>query len=205
MEKPFNILIAGVGGQGSLLAGDVIASAAVTRGYRPVVGQTFGASRRGGSVLTHLRFWNTDLGPLIPYGKADILIGLEPMETLRAAISHCGPKTKIIASPVRVHTASTLSGEEKYPDEKDVLNSLARICKEVYSLDRLSELDESLASRSLNMYVVGFVASLIDEQLPKIEIRNSIAKLVSPADASLRSFDNGAAALESTHPYRPDV
>lgn len=205
VDRPLNILIAGVGGQGSLLAGDVLATAAVSHGYRPVVGQTFGAPRRGGSVLTHLRFSDIDLGPLIPYGKVDVLIGLELMESLRAAISHCGLKTRAVVSPIRVHTAATLSGEEKYPEEGAVLDSLASICGEVYDLDRLSELDKALASRSLNMYLVGFAAGLAEKQLPSKKVRKAISDIVSPPEPSLESFDNGLAALKTTRSYRSEI
>ena len=82
MRDPFNILVAGVGGQGNLVCGRVLAEASVRSGLRPVVGDTFGASRRGGSVLTHLRIGKTDWAPLIPKGEVDIILGLEPLEAL---------------------------------------------------------------------------------------------------------------------------
>ena len=94
MRDDYNILIAGVGGQGNLVCGRVLCEAALQNGLRPVAGETFGASRRGGTVLTHLRISTQDRGPLIPKGRADLLLGMEPLETLRAASEYAGTYAK---------------------------------------------------------------------------------------------------------------
>jgi len=124
MQDPFNILVAGVGGQGNLVCGRVLAEAAVQSGLRPVVGDTFGASRRGGSVLTHLRIGKTDWGPLIPKGKADILLGLEPLEALRAAAEFAGERTVALVSKTKIPTVATNNEPTDYPAIERIIEQL---------------------------------------------------------------------------------
>ncbi len=115
MRDPFNILVAGVGGQGNLVCGRVLAEASVRSGLRPVVGDTFGASRRGGSVLTHLRIGKTDWAPLMPKGEVDILLGLEPLEALRAALEYAGNRTVAIISQTKIPTVDVNNEKIEYP------------------------------------------------------------------------------------------
>ncbi|MBC7325475.1 MAG: 2-oxoacid:acceptor oxidoreductase family protein, partial [Moorella sp. (in: Bacteria)] len=73
-EQPVNLIIAGVGGQGNVLASQIVAGAAVEEGFTVAVGETFGASQRGGSVMSHVRITRGKaIGPLIPRGKADLV------------------------------------------------------------------------------------------------------------------------------------
>jgi indolepyruvate ferredoxin oxidoreductase beta subunit len=140
VREPFNILVAGVGGQGNLVCGRVLAEAAVRQGLRPVVGDTFGASRRGGSVLTHLRLGTRDWAPLIPQGEVDILLGLEPMEALRAGIEYAGKRTVALVSLTKIPTANVSSGEKEYPPLEKIAASLTEHCKQVNMLDAESAL-----------------------------------------------------------------
>ena len=86
IKDPLNIVICGVGGQGNILASELLGSALVDKGYFVSVGETYGASQRGGSVMSHVRVsLTTEYGVLIPRGQADIIVGFEPIETLRVA------------------------------------------------------------------------------------------------------------------------
>ena len=84
IKDPLNVVIAGVGGQGNIVISELIGIGLVRRGYFVTVGETFGASQRGGAVMSHLRIsTETRYGPLIPLGGADIVMGMEPVEALR--------------------------------------------------------------------------------------------------------------------------
>ncbi|MFW9975373.1 MAG: 2-oxoacid:acceptor oxidoreductase family protein, partial [Candidatus Thorarchaeota archaeon] len=135
MREPYSILVAGVGGQGNLVCGRIIAEAAIKQGLRPVVGDTFGASRRGGSVLTHIRIGTRDWGPLIPRGGADILLGFEPVEALRAALRVAREKTVAIVSVIPIPPSNVASGNLTYPEIGDIKRGLESICAKVYMLD----------------------------------------------------------------------
>ena len=79
-----NILIAGVGGQGNLFASSILAEYFIQEGYQVFGVETIGAAQRGGSVVSHLRVSDSNIySPLIPVGKADILLGFETLEMLR--------------------------------------------------------------------------------------------------------------------------
>ena len=79
-----NLIITGVGGQGNVLSSQLLGQALVGKGYFVTIGETYGASQRGGSVMSHIRLSTLkQLSPLIPRGKADVVLGLEPVEALR--------------------------------------------------------------------------------------------------------------------------
>ncbi|HQN70592.1 MAG TPA: 2-oxoacid:acceptor oxidoreductase family protein, partial [Smithella sp.] len=83
-KNPTNIIITGVGGQGNVMASRVLAGMLVNAGFIVTIGETFGMSQRGGSVMSHLRVSSSSvLSPQIPQGRGDIVIALEPVEALR--------------------------------------------------------------------------------------------------------------------------
>lgn len=120
-----NVIIAGVGGQGNVLASQLIALASVESGYEVTVGETFGASQRGGSVMSHVRLYSKDsLGPLIPKGRADVIVGFEPMETLRILGVYGNPTTKVLVNTRPIYPIKVLSGEQVYPDLNTILQGI---------------------------------------------------------------------------------
>ena len=83
-QDPLNVIICGVGGQGNVLISSLIASALNRKGYHVTVGDTYGAAQRGGAVFSSVRISSKrSYGPLIPEGRAHLIVGLEPLETLR--------------------------------------------------------------------------------------------------------------------------
>ncbi|MBU2252336.1 MAG: 2-oxoacid:acceptor oxidoreductase family protein, partial [Proteobacteria bacterium] len=83
-KDPYNIVITGVGGQGNVMASRVLANMLVRRGFRVTIGETFGMSQRGGSVMSHIRVSSAAVwSPQIPKGRADLVVALEPVEAIR--------------------------------------------------------------------------------------------------------------------------
>ncbi|MGA1867157.1 MAG: indolepyruvate oxidoreductase subunit beta [bacterium] len=101
MKKNFNILMVGVGGQGIILASDILTCAALYSGYDTKKSEIHGMSQRGGSVSSHIRFGEKIYSPVISRGAADFLLSLEEMEILRW-LSYIGPHTRIIFSTTRI-------------------------------------------------------------------------------------------------------
>lgn len=98
-KDPLNLIITGVGGQGNILISKLIGEAILEDGYWVTIGETYGASQRGGSVASHVRISkNTQQGPLTPEGRADIILGLEPVESLRMLCLYGNPKTCVITT-----------------------------------------------------------------------------------------------------------
>lgn len=120
-----NIIVTGVGGQGNVLASQVIATAAVAEGYVVSVGETFGASQRGGSVMSHVRVSRAKAcGPLIPRGRATVIIGFEPLETLRTLAAYGGNDTEVIMNRRPNYPLGVLLGDFAYPDLDRVIQAI---------------------------------------------------------------------------------
>ncbi len=200
MKEDYNILIAGVGGQGNLVCGRILSEVALRSDLRPVVGETFGASRRGGTVLTHLRISDRDKGPLIPRGRANLLIGMEPLEALRAAIEFAGQHTVAIISTSIVETPGSLADVVEYPPIDKIVDSLCSICGEVITLDPIESLEDSGSLRLLNSYMLGAISVLKEVPLGKDEIREAIGRILRDPELNLAAFDAGTSdALKLAH------
>lgn len=195
MKDPFSILVAGVGGQGNLVSGRIIAEATVMQGLRPVVGDTFGASRRGGSVLTHIRIGKQDWGPLIPKGEVDVILGFEPLEALRAASKYAGDRTVVIVSMVAVPPSNVTSGNVVYPTIENIESSLVSICKQVHLLDAEPVLTRSGSTRILNSYMIGALSALDGMPLDSKNLKQAISKILD-SEKDLTAFDEGTVALQ---------
>ncbi|MEM3464229.1 MAG: indolepyruvate oxidoreductase subunit beta, partial [Candidatus Bathyarchaeia archaeon] len=135
-EDPLNIIITGVGGQGNIQASYIIASAAVREGFHVSVGETYGAAQRGGSVMSHIRLSEeTQYGPLIPKGRAHIIVGFEPVECLRTIGEFGNRETKVIVNPRPVYPIDVLSGEATYPAMDKILNAIKELVHSVHVVE----------------------------------------------------------------------
>ena len=190
-KDPLNLIIAGVGGQGNILASQIVATAGIKEGFYVTVGETYGASQRGGPVMSHVRFSAlVQCGPLIPEGEADIIVGLEPIEALRIIGDFGNPKTRVIVSPRPIYPIWVLSGQAKYPPVEEVLQRLGELVAEVKVVEAIKEGETGLAA---NVVIVGALAG--SRMLP-IEIKNfeeSIKEIMAPKDVelNLKAFRKG--------------
>jgi indolepyruvate ferredoxin oxidoreductase beta subunit len=114
-EKTYNVLFAGVGGQGALLAAEIAAMAVARSGYEVKQTEVHGVSQRGGSVETHLRFGQTVWSPVITPGQADYVIGLEKIEALRFAHYVHPTEGLILINDHEIIPASIADADTKYP------------------------------------------------------------------------------------------
>lgn len=111
-----NILLAGVGGQGILLASEILAETFMLAGFDVKKSEIHGMSQRGGSVVSHVRFGTEVFSPVVPEGEGDILFGFELLETYRY-LELLRPGAKVIANDFRIQPPSVLLGQERYPDD----------------------------------------------------------------------------------------
>lgn len=123
-----NLIIAGVGGQGNVIASQIVGMAAVLEGWRVAAADTFGVSQRGGAVMSHLRLarGDTGCGPLISSGEAEIVVGLEPLETVRVLKKYGNRSTRVIVNTRPSYPLSVLSGTAKYPAIAVLLEAIAK-------------------------------------------------------------------------------
>lgn len=195
VRDPYSILVAGVGGQGNLVCGRIIAEAAVLQGLRPVVGDTFGASRRGGSVMTHIRIGKQDWGPLIPKGEVDVLLGFEPVEALRAAVRYAGERTVAIVSKMAVPPSNVTSGDLRYPAISHITQGLESVCRSVHMLDTGQFLENVGSTRVLNSYMIGALSSIDGVPLDSKNLRKAISTVLE-SEKDLAAFHEGVKALQ---------
>ena len=175
MYDPLNIVICGIGGQGNVLAAELVASAMNDLAYRVAEGETYGAAQRGGSVMSHVRVSaDTDLGVLIPAGEAHFIIGFEPLETLRIARRYANPETKIIYDPRPVYPQSVLRGRTVYPDLEDLKAEIASLCKEAIEVPAADIALECGDSRAANIALLGAFSCLEGAPLETKELEETI-------------------------------
>lgn len=111
-----NILLVGVGGQGILLASEILSEAAMLAGFDVKKSEIHGMSQRGGSVVSHVRYGTEVFSPIVPEGEGDILFGFELMETARS-LPLLKPGGTVVANDLQISPPSVLmGGQETYPE-----------------------------------------------------------------------------------------
>ncbi len=159
-KDPFNLIIAGVGGQGNILASQVVAQAALMEDLNATIGETYGVSQRGGSVMSHIRITaGTPVGPLIPQGAGDLLVGFEPVETLQVAMDFGNPQIRVILNPRPVYPIGVLSGDLTYPSIDRILELLQQHVADLKTLSATEIAKEAGEIRAMNLVMVGALAA----------------------------------------------
>lgn len=202
-EDPLNIIITGVGGQGNVLASQIIASAAVQDGLYVSVGETYGATQRGGAVMSHVRLSEeTQYGPLMPKGKAHIILGFEPVESLRTIGDFGNKKTRVIVNPRPIYPIDVLSGASKYPAVEDVLKAIKELVSSVQVVEATELAKEAGDTLMQNIVMVGCLVGSGFTPL-KIETVKEIIRDIfaeKNLEANLKAFELGMKEIRRTKP-----
>ena len=195
---PLNIVICGIGGQGNVLASEVVGSAMTDRGYHVAVGETYGASQRGGSVMSHVRVSaDKEMSVLIPSGEAHIIIGFEPLETLRMARKYAGPDTMIVYDPRPVYPLGVLQGVQTYPAMEDISAEIQSLSAAAYAVPAADIAMEVGDSRSANIALLGAFAQLPDSPLSREDLEKILTQRFRGAVLELnrKAFAMGCEAV----------
>jgi len=152
-----NIMIVGVGGQGTLLTSRIIGKTAMAEGYDVKISEVHGMAQRGGSVVTFVRFGETVYEPIVEEGQADVIIAFERLEALR--YSHFLKKDGVlIVNDCRIDPMTVVIGAKQYPE--NILEDL-RKDHTVYAIDGMGKALELGNSKVLNSVVLGYSAKFI--------------------------------------------
>ena len=197
-KDPYNIVITGVGGQGNVMASRVLSNMMVRAGFEVTIGETFGMSQRGGSVMSHIRVSPTAVwSPQIPKGQADLIVALEPVEAIRVLADYGNPAVKVIVNLRAIYPVGVITGEDEYPSETDIRVTVAALAGEARFL---SATDEAIRLGNPilgNIVMIGAVAGLgvlpIDRELFETVIREGMP--AARVKANLRAFEIGEAAV----------
>ena len=196
--KELNLIVAGVGGQGSVLASHIVADAAVKAGLKARVGETFGAAMRGGAVSSHIRIGEDVQGPLVAEDKLDVLIALEPLEGLRIGVKYLSPTGIAILNTKPVPSIDVNIGKATYPEISTIVSSLERLCKKVVAIDATGLSIKSGSAKTLNILMLGMAAATdllpFPIELLKETIKDRVPK--GTEDLNMKAFDVGYKAAK---------
>ncbi len=161
VPRPFDLIVAGVGGQGSLFASQVIAQAAFQQGISVRVAESYGVAQRGGSVYSQIRLGHDVCGPLIPKGGCDVVVGLEPIEALRRAAEYLAPGGEVILNTVVQAPLETKMGEQPDLDAATIRSELNKLKpRTVLELDAQAIAAEAGGPATANVVMLGALLCL---------------------------------------------
>ena len=200
----YNILLAGVGGQGLMLLSQVMGDACTRSGVKVVVGAQHGLAQRSGSISAHVRIGDA-YSPLIPYGTADLIIAMEATEALRYIEFLKQGGTVVMNSRIMhppLETAPIVKNRQElrmYVTLEQVKEQLRKVAENVISIDAEKVAVEAGNPRTENVVLLG-VASALSGFPVKIEpLKESVRRVVPEraVEANLKAFDLGRKAAEA--------
>lgn len=168
--KRYNILLAGVGGQGLLTLGSIIGNAAIEEGIDVIIAETHGLSQRGGSLVVHVRLGEDSLSPITPRGAVDLLIGLEAIETYRY-LHYAGKETIVVMN--KFLWPPPLA---KTPSLEDIVDAITKTGVKLYVVDAIGEAKKSTGlAITANSLILGY-AYAVDKRFQEIINIDSLKK-----------------------------
>ncbi len=154
-----NIMIVGVGGQGSLLASKLLGKLLLTKGYDIKVSEVHGMSQRGGSVVTYVRFGDKVYSPIIDKGEADFIVSFELLEAARWT-EYLKPNGKIITNTQKINPMPVITGAAEYPQELE--KKIADLGIDLTAVDALSLAEEAGSAKAVNIVLMGILSAHFD-------------------------------------------
>lgn len=158
MSETKNIMIVGVGGQGTLLTSRILGGIILTAGYDVKLSEVHGMAQRGGSVVTFVRYGEKVSEPIVEEGQADVLIAFERLEALRYA-HYLKPDGALIINDQRMDPITVVTGAAEYPE--NIIENLSKTYK-VYSIDASAEAIKLGNPRVFNNIILGLAAQHMD-------------------------------------------
>jgi indolepyruvate ferredoxin oxidoreductase beta subunit len=197
-KDPFNIIITGVGGQGNVMASRILSNMLVQKGYYVTIGETFGASQRGGSVMSHIRVSaDATWSPQIPKGQADVVVTLEPIEAIRVLMNYGNPEVRVLTNTRPIYPVGVISGELNYPSAEEIKESIRDLSSRSWFVEATDEALKLGNPILGNIIMIGAIAGTgllpLDRQVFEVVIKESLPDRV--LEANLMAFDLGVAKV----------
>lgn len=187
MQNTKNIMIVGVGGQGTLLASRILGNAVISEGYDVKVSEVHGMSQRGGSVVTYVKYGDKVFSPIIDRGEADMILAFEKLEAARA-LPYLKEGGTVILNDREIAPMPVIKGAAEYPD--GLVADIAAKAK-VIAIDALSLSLEAGSAKAVNVVLIGVLArsSDISKEVWIQTIKDTVpAKFL---DLNLKAFELG--------------
>lgn len=187
MQNTKNIMIVGVGGQGTLLASRILGNAVISEGYDVKVSEVHGMSQRGGSVVTYVKYGDKVFSPILDRGEADMILAFEKLEAARA-LPYLKEGGTVILNDREIAPMPVITGAAEYPD--GLVADIASKAK-VIAIDALSLSLEAGSAKAVNVVLIGVLArsSDISKEVWIQTIKDTVpAKFL---DLNLKAFELG--------------
>jgi len=196
--KKLDLLMTGVGGQGVILASDIMGEAALAAGYDVKKTDTIGMAQRGGSVVSHVRIARQVWSPLIKEGEVDILVAFEKLEAARWEY-YLRPGGIAIVNNLALPPLSVSLGNERYPGDDEITDILKRRTDSIYFVNGTSRVRELGNMRTLNMFMLGCASLFVPL---KVHIwKDCIFQRLPPEmrQINIIAFDQGRKESRNVH------
>ena len=171
-----NIMIVGVGGQGTLLASKLLGRLLLTKGYDIKVSEVHGMSQRGGSVVTYVRFGDKVYSPIIDKGEADFIVSFELLEAARWT-EYLKEGGKIVTNTQQINPMPVITGAAAYPE--NLVEKMQKAGLDVDAFDALQLAEEAGSSKAVNIVLMGRLSRYFPD-IPESEWHDAIAASVPP-------------------------
>jgi indolepyruvate ferredoxin oxidoreductase beta subunit len=194
-SDPYNLIIAGVGGQGNVLASRVLGGMLTGKGFRVTIGDTFGASQRGGSVMSHIRISaDSNWSPQIPKGRAHMIIALEPAEAVRVLGGYGNPKVQVLCNTRPIHPVGVICGELAYPSLEDIETWVLELSARAWFLDATNAAMKLGNPIFGNIMMIGALGGTGALPIDRGDFEAAISRDMSPdkVKMNLTAYDMGA-------------
>jgi indolepyruvate ferredoxin oxidoreductase beta subunit len=202
MNDTINFLLVGVGGQGTILASDVLVNVGLSAGLQAKQAEVHGLSQRGGSVTSHVRWGRVVYSPLVGAGEADVYLAFEKLEALRH-LNKIQPGALAVINLEAILPMSLISGDTKYPDDEFLRSTVAHVTRQAVYIDAAGVADTLGNNRVANIVLLGALSVLLENLklagmylTPEIWLQ-VIAQRVPPkyVDVNKRAFQAGREAV----------
>ena len=187
MSRTTNIMIVGVGGQGTLLASRILGNAVISEGYDVKVSEVHGMSQRGGSVVTYVKYGEKVYSPIIDRGEADIILAFEQLEAYRA-LPFLKKGGKILMNTQKINPMPVITGAAAYPES--IVEKLSAEGN-VTAVDALSLAQQAGNIKSVNVVLIGMLAK--ETEISYETWIDTIKTTVPPKflEANIKAFELG--------------
>jgi indolepyruvate ferredoxin oxidoreductase beta subunit len=196
---PYNVIITGVGGQGNVMASRIVGNMLSRKGLSVTIGETFGASQRGGSVMSHLRIsTGSSWSPQIPNGKCHLIISLEPTEAMRVLATYGNPNVKVLCNTRPIHAIGVISGDQQYPDLDEITAWVAELSEASWFLDATEKAMELGNPILGNIMMIGAAAGIGVLPLDRKYFEAALAENLSAdkQELNLKAYDLGVGMVQ---------
>jgi indolepyruvate ferredoxin oxidoreductase beta subunit len=163
MKDILNFLLAGVGGQGTILASDVLVNVGLAAGLSAKQAEVHGMSQRGGDVTSHVRWGKVVYAPMAGAGEVDVLLAFEKVEALRN-LRACRPGALVLVNDEAIAPVTVTSGDQRYPSDEQVRTAVARLTGRGVFLDGAGIAAAFGNPRAANIVMLGALAGLLERE-----------------------------------------